>query len=98
MNDFSTPNSARSVMEAAARDKHSPEKIQARTLSKIEKNTKSLSELERIADAAQRQARIAENEAASAKKDARFSKVVSIISLIIGLGSLGVAVATLVFS
>lgn len=98
MNDFYSLNSARSVMEAAARDQHSPEKIQVKMLSEIEKNTKSLSELERIADAAQRQAKIAENEATSAKKDARFSKVVSIISLIIGLGSLGVAVATLVFS
>lgn len=37
MNDFSNLNSARIVMEAAARDKHSPEKIQAKMLSEIEK-------------------------------------------------------------
>lgn len=98
MNDFSNLNSARTVADAADRYEDSPERVQAKTLSGIEKNTKSLSELKRIADAAQRQAEIAEKEAASAKKEAKSSKIFSSISLFIGLGSLIVSIIALVLN
>lgn len=98
MNDFSNLNSARTVADAAASYESSPERIQARTLGEIEENTKSLKELKRIADAAQRQAEIAEKEAVSAKKEAKSSKIFSSISLFIGLGSLIVSIIALVLN
>ena len=98
MNDFSNLNSARTVADAAASSESSPERIQARTLGEIEENTKSLKELKRIADAAQRQAEIAEKEAVSAKKEAKSSKIFSSISLLIGLGSLIVSISALVLN
>lgn len=57
-------------------------------LKEIAVDTKSLEELHRIADTADRRAQLAEEEAASAKIDSRFSKVVSIVSILIALASL----------
>lgn len=59
-----------------------------RILKEIATDTKSLDELKRIADAAEKRAVLAEKEAKSAKKDARFSKIVSIISIVITLISI----------
>lgn len=44
--------------------------------------------LKEIADTVDRRAQIAEQEAASAKRDSCFSKVVSIVSILIALASL----------
>ena len=58
---------------------------------------KSHSELKRIADAAERRATLAEQEAASARKDAGFSKVLSILALLVSMGSLSVAILSFIF-
>lgn len=57
-------------------------------LKEIAVDTKSLEELHRIADTADRRAQLAEQESDSAKRDSRFSKVVSIVSILIALASL----------
>lgn len=57
-------------------------------LKEIAVDTKSLEELHRIADSADCRAQLAEQEADSAKKDSRFSKGVSILSVLIALASL----------
>ena len=85
MSDLFNPNSARTVAEAAARSATSPERVQTKALEGIAKNTKSLNELMRIADAADQRAAIAEAEASAAKKDSKFSKVISIVSVIVSL-------------
>ena len=74
MSDLFTPNSARTVAEAAANYDRSPEAVQAKTLNQIEKNTKSLSEVKRIADAAEQRAKVAEAEATAAKEIAEASR------------------------
>lgn len=62
-----------------------------------EKMDGQLEELRRIADAAEQRAKLAEAEAASAKKDSRFSKTVSVLALLVSAGSFLVAVLSLVF-
>lgn len=55
-------------------------------------SAKQLEAIENIADSAVRIANLAESEARSAKKDAKFSKMLSVLSIVIGFGSLIVAI------
>nr|DAV06379.1 MAG TPA: hypothetical protein [Caudoviricetes sp.] len=57
---------------------------------------KQLEAIQNIADSAVRRANLAESEALSAKKDAKFSKALSILSIVVGFGSLIVAILALV--
>ena len=54
-------------------------------------------ELAQIANAALRRAETAECEAENAKKDARISKILSILSLLVSFGSLAVSVLAFLF-
>ena len=51
--------------------------------------------LKRLAQSAEEQVVLAKQEAESAKKDARFSKIMSILALLISAGSLAVAIIAL---
>lgn len=64
-------------------------------LKNISENTESLEELKRIADAAEKRAKVAVEEAQSAKTDARFSKIISVLALLVSAGSLIVAAISL---
>lgn len=57
---------------------------------------KQLEAFQNIAVSAVRSADLAESEACSAKKDAKFSKVLSLLSIVLGFGSLIVAILALV--
>ena len=52
-------------------------------------------DLKRLAQSAEEQVVLAKQEAESAKKDARFSKIMSILALLISAGSLAVAIIAL---
>lgn len=56
---------------------------------------KQLKAIQNIADSAVRRANLAESEARCARKDAKFSKVLSILSIVVGFGSLIVAIIAL---
>jgi len=79
--------------------KDSPLAKQADILQEIASNTSMLEsqalELKRIADSAEKNAALAAEEAKSAKKDALFSKIVSVLALLVGVGSLSVAIIAL---
>lgn len=66
-----------------------------RCLKDISENMESLEELKRIADAAEKHAKVAVEEAQSAKTDARFSKIISVLALLVSAGSLIVAAISL---
>ncbi len=51
--------------------------------------------IKRLAQSAEEQVVLAKQEAESAKKDARFSKIMSILALLISAGSLAVAIIAL---
>ncbi len=51
--------------------------------------------LRRLAESAEDQVTLARQEAESAKKDARFSKIVSVLALLVSAGSLAVAIIAL---
>jgi len=57
---------------------------------------KQLEAFQNIANSAVRRADLAESEARSAKKEAKFSKVLSVLSILVGFGSLIVAVIALI--
>lgn len=70
---------------------------QESVLKVIAENTANLEELKRIAAAAELQAKTAHDVAEAAKKDAKFSKTVSIASIVISIGTLAFDVVVRLF-
>ena len=79
---------AKAEYEQSAAGRH--EKL----LKEIAVDTKSLDELHRIADTAERHAQLAEQEAAAAKKESHISTAISVISILIALASLAFSALT----
>ena len=78
-------------MESQAEDYIAAEAERNRThneaMKEVLKNAHHLEELSKIAKAAQKQAELAEAEARDSQKEARFSKIVSILSLAVAVAS-----------
>ncbi len=86
--------------EKTQRESDSQEAIiemERRTAEYLRQNENKLLELRRIADAAEQRAKLAEQESASARKDARFSKTTSVLALLVSMGSLVVAALSFIF-
>ena len=79
------------IMAEQERQRRTAESAAARRAEA--RSVEQLKAIQIIAEAAQRRADIAFEEAASAKRDATFSKVVSVISLLIAVVSIVVSCA-----
>lgn len=87
LNDYRERWAKEDAQRKAAAE-NSPEARTGKALEDISTNTKSLEELFRIAEALVAQVKLTELEAEAARKDARDSKILSIISVAIALATL----------